>query len=332
MADDHNAIDMEPRGSSRDPISICGWLHKMKRKQRAFLPAWVHRWFTVENSRICWYFTKEDMAPRGSIPLRSVTSVKVFEGSGGGSSKEGVFSFIVRSEERNLLLRAVNERDLQRWVNQLKMHIDYYKNSNNVTATSSGTSKKDDGYDAVLSKIEAALMELECLEKQAHAEPNRNNPKSGNDAKVGRDDKGSGGEDDDDDDDYSSSSSGNDGRRQQAESKGDSSSNTTINTVTASPAKSNIDKEAYNISRQEVAGAWGDADVKDSSTSGVSSSSNRSGSVSSVASAKIIRVGSNSSIPLPTSGKPRPQPPKHRRPLSNGQRGSSGKGFEGLET
>jgi hypothetical protein len=48
-------IDMTPPPDrARSPISICGWLYKMKRRQRSYLPAWVSRWFAVENGRLLW--------------------------------------------------------------------------------------------------------------------------------------------------------------------------------------------------------------------------------------------------------------------------------------
>lgn len=167
------ALDMtpSPRQAANNPVSICGWLHKMKKRQRALLPAWVQRWFTVEDGRLQWYRSKSEHVARGFIDLRTVTSIKEFE-----SGKEGSYSFVIYSEERTLLLRAVNKRDLDRWVNQLRLQLDYIRGSP-VEKSLPGTSraafdrrdmkvKSKTGYDKVLGRLDAALEHLCQLEEE----------------------------------------------------------------------------------------------------------------------------------------------------------------------
>ena len=71
------------------------------RRRDQFLPAWNRRWLTLENKVLHWYRKKSSLTPSGSLDLTSVTSVTAFE-----RGEEGVFSFVVRARDRNLMLRV----------------------------------------------------------------------------------------------------------------------------------------------------------------------------------------------------------------------------------
>lgn len=169
--DDDQQLDMtpSPRQAASHPISICGWLYKMKRKQRAFLPAWVQRWFTVEDGHLHWYGSKSEPKSRGSISLMTVSAVKEFE------SGEGVFSFVIYSTERTLLLRGVNRRDLDRWVGHLRLQLEYLKGTSGVDVGQAGgasfdrrniQSKSKTGFDKMIGRLDAALEDLAQLEEE----------------------------------------------------------------------------------------------------------------------------------------------------------------------
>lgn len=103
------------------PIVMRGWLLKLKRNQRLFMSTWNRRWFTIQDGRLNWYSGKRSKNPSGSIDLEQFTDVEPFEIGG-----QGCFSFIIRTSDRNLFLRAESAQKLKYWKTGLQLQMDLF--------------------------------------------------------------------------------------------------------------------------------------------------------------------------------------------------------------
>ena len=71
------------------------------------------KWYTSDQA------AASSGAEKGVVDLRRITSVARFE-----SGNKGVFSFIVACEDRNLLLRASSDSDMDKWLRALQTQAD----------------------------------------------------------------------------------------------------------------------------------------------------------------------------------------------------------------
>lgn len=68
------------------------------------------RWFTMKDGIMYWHEHKSSTMASGSIDLATVETVAPFE-----VGDRGCFSFVMRSPERSLFLRAESKTRLQYW-------------------------------------------------------------------------------------------------------------------------------------------------------------------------------------------------------------------------
>lgn len=159
--------------------SLCGYLWKMKRshQKRILVPQWNKRWFSIEGRLLKWYTVAQAEVSSGMVDLRFITNVSAFEA-------QGVFSFILSYPDRNLLLRASNLSDMNKWIRALQFQTDIVRGGCGMTivtdCNTSGSSPQGKGR-AVKEKyrpptleanLEAAMVRLQILEnrvlKQSH--------------------------------------------------------------------------------------------------------------------------------------------------------------------
>ena len=73
----------------------------------------------MKDGVLYWHEHKSSAMASGSIDLASVESVTPFEVGGRG----GCFSFVVKSPDRSLFLRAESKQRLHYWTTALRMHV-----------------------------------------------------------------------------------------------------------------------------------------------------------------------------------------------------------------
>lgn len=174
------------------PSALCGYLWKMKRshQKRMLVPQWNKRWFSIEGRLLRWYTVASSEESSGMVDLRFITNVSAFEAS-------GVFSFILSYPDRNLLLRASNLSDMNKWIRALQFQADIVRGGCGMTivtdSNTSGSSPQGKGR-AVKEKyrpptleanLEAAMVRLQILENRvlkqsydtARAQPERSSKK-----------------------------------------------------------------------------------------------------------------------------------------------------------
>ncbi|KAJ1412013.1 hypothetical protein B484DRAFT_335945, partial [Ochromonadaceae sp. CCMP2298] len=99
--------------------SYRGYLLKMRRSHNMLAPQWGKRWFSIEGRFLRWYRQESDVSSSGMIDLRNVRSITKIDMYGTGG-----FTFCVTNEDRNLVLRASANVELNGWVRNLHMHAD----------------------------------------------------------------------------------------------------------------------------------------------------------------------------------------------------------------
>ena len=153
--------------------SLSGYLWKLKRtKQMALIPQWHQRWFSIERHLLKWYATPLTEKASGIVDLRFVTDIGAFESGG------GVFSFIISYPDRNLLLRAPSQGEMDKWMRALRYQADIVRGGDGtgtITDTNSfcsspqgkGRGIKDKYRPSTLeATLEATMAQLEILESQ----------------------------------------------------------------------------------------------------------------------------------------------------------------------
>jgi hypothetical protein len=99
----------------------------MKHEQKLLSPAWTRRWFELEGPELKYYSSKSSSTPSKRIDLLSIESIHPFD-----HGDHGVFSFILKTPERNYFLRAESEGDMKRWVRGLREQQDLWKKQSNT--------------------------------------------------------------------------------------------------------------------------------------------------------------------------------------------------------
>ena len=151
--------------------SLCGYLWKMKRSHQKIIivPQWNKRWFSIEGRLLKWYAVASSDHSSGMVDLRFITNVSVFQA-------QGVFSFILSYPDRNILLRASNLSDMNKWIRALQFQADVARGGCGMTIVTanntSGSNPQGKGR-AVKEKyrpptleanLEAAMVRLQILE------------------------------------------------------------------------------------------------------------------------------------------------------------------------
>jgi PH domain len=116
--------------------SLCGYLWKMKRSHHRMIlvPQWNRRWFSIEGRLLKWYAAASSDHSSGMVDLRFITNVAAFEA-------QGVYSFILSYPDRNILLRAANSSDMDKWIRALQFQADVARGGCGMTiVTASNTS------------------------------------------------------------------------------------------------------------------------------------------------------------------------------------------------
>ena len=152
--------------------SLCGYLWKMKRSHQKIIivPQWNKRWFSIEGRLLKWYAVASSDHSSGMVDLRFITNVSVFQA-------QGVFSFILSYPDRNILLRASNLSDMNKWIRALQFQADVARGGCGMTIVTanntSGSNPQGKGR-AVKEKyrpptleanLEAAMVRLQILER-----------------------------------------------------------------------------------------------------------------------------------------------------------------------
>mmetsp|Transcript_10434 Transcript_10434/g.10054 ORF Transcript_10434/g.10054 Transcript_10434/m.10054 type:complete len:509 (+) Transcript_10434:255-1781(+) len=151
--------------------SLCGFLWKMKRthQKRVLIPQWNKRWFSIEGRLLKWYAGAGTEKSSGMIDLRFITNVCAFEAS-------GVFSFIISYPDRNLLLRATNEKEMYKWIRALQFQADVARGGCGMTIVTENNSscsspqgkgraeKKKYRPPTLEANLEATMVRLQILE------------------------------------------------------------------------------------------------------------------------------------------------------------------------
>lgn len=164
--------------------SLCGYLWKLKRCHQKIIivPQWNKRWFSIEGRLLKWYTVASSDHSSGMVDLRFVTDVSIFQA-------QGVFSFVLSYPDRNILLRASNLSDMNKWIRALQFQADVARGGCGMTIVTafntSGSNPQGKGR-AVKEKyrpptleanLEATMVRLQILEsdvlKQTHNERGR---------------------------------------------------------------------------------------------------------------------------------------------------------------
>jgi hypothetical protein len=148
----------------------------LKRSQQKIIlvPQWNKRWFSIERHLLKWYATPMAEKASGVVDLRFVTDIASFEAGG------GVYSFVLSYPDRNLLLRAPTQGDMEKWMRALQYQADIVRGgdgTNIVTDTNSFCLSPQGKGRAIKGKyrpptleatVEAALNRLQVLESQVN--------------------------------------------------------------------------------------------------------------------------------------------------------------------
>lgn len=151
--------------------SLCGYLWKMKRshQKKMLIPQWNKRWFSIEGRLLKWYAVASSEESSGMVDLRFITSVSAFE-------VQGVYSFTLSYPDRNLLLRASNLSDMDKWMRALQFQADIVRGGDGMTivtdSNTSGSSPQGKGRGTkekyrpptLEANLEAAMVRLQILE------------------------------------------------------------------------------------------------------------------------------------------------------------------------
>jgi len=111
--------------------SYRGYLLKMRRSHNMLAPQWGKRWFSIEGRFLRWYRQESDVSSSGMIDLRNVRSITKIDMYGTGG-----FTFCVTNEDRNLVLRASANVELNGWVRNLHMHADIARGGTGMNVVS----------------------------------------------------------------------------------------------------------------------------------------------------------------------------------------------------
>ncbi|DAZ99871.1 TPA: hypothetical protein N0F65_008614 [Lagenidium giganteum] len=106
----------------RGPVPISGYLFKMKATERVLTPQWNKRFFALEGASLKYYQHESSTEASKVINLLSIESIRRFE-----NGDHGVYSFVVKTPERNYFLRAGSKGDMKRWVRGLKEQQDLWR-------------------------------------------------------------------------------------------------------------------------------------------------------------------------------------------------------------
>lgn len=108
--------------ADRGPVPLSGYLHKMKATERVLTPQWNRRYFALEGRELKYYTNESSLEPSKVIDLLEIESIRRFE-----NGDHGVFSFVLKTPERNYFLRADSKGDMKRWVRGLKEQQDLWR-------------------------------------------------------------------------------------------------------------------------------------------------------------------------------------------------------------
>ena len=149
------------------PLAISGWLYKMKRNQKLFLPDWNSRFFTIQESYLVWYHGQGSaIAKSGCIPLSEITKVSKIKDA--DDPKKPSSNFFVKSKKRSLFLRADQASDCDKWVRVIQMQIDLLTGGTSSGPASTKNYRKSNGggnkYDKMMSNIDVMMKDLEEIE------------------------------------------------------------------------------------------------------------------------------------------------------------------------
>ncbi|KAG9401087.1 GRB2-associated binding protein [Aphanomyces cochlioides] len=102
--------------------TISGYLSKLKREPKMLTSDWTKRWFSLEGRTLKYYRNKSSLDASKSIDLLAIESIRPFD-----SGDHGLYSFVLKTKERNYFLRTDSEGDLKRWVRGLREQQDLWK-------------------------------------------------------------------------------------------------------------------------------------------------------------------------------------------------------------
>lgn len=130
--------------------SYRGYLFKLRRSQNLLAPQWGKRWFSIEGHFLKWYRQENDLFSSGMIDLKYIRSITKLEpqqqprpSSGNTTTTAAAlsqppqpFSFMISSDERNLILRATSQNEMNSWIRALHMHADIARGGKGTTVVS----------------------------------------------------------------------------------------------------------------------------------------------------------------------------------------------------
>ena len=184
--------------SGRPLASHGGYLHKLKQSHKVLLPQWNRRWFSIEGRALRWYWSE----PSGAEQCRGVIDLASIGLQQPAGSPDPTFT--ITSPSRNLMLRAADLSERDKWIRKLRMYADFARGGDGtgfmpVLDTSptppSPASKKGGRLEDRMQRALEELVVLERNEQQRRSVFGFELPSSitPNTSSVGRDRVGAGG-------------------------------------------------------------------------------------------------------------------------------------------
>jgi len=103
-------------------FNLEGWLKK--RGEKGVVINWKKRWFFLKEGKLL-YSKEEGENPIGHIDLRGRVLVSIPDHNFGYEKEGNNWGFQITTESREWLLMAPSEKELQRWMNGLKVVLRY---------------------------------------------------------------------------------------------------------------------------------------------------------------------------------------------------------------
>ena len=98
---------------------VSGYLYKMKRNGRRFMPLWSKRFFSIEGSNVRYYRSEDSVKASGAVNFFEIRCIKPFE----TRSDQNIFSLQIVANSRSFFLRTHSAAVRDRWVLELNYYL-----------------------------------------------------------------------------------------------------------------------------------------------------------------------------------------------------------------
>lgn len=109
--------------------SFRGYLQKLRRSPNLLAPQWGKRWFSIEAHFLKWYRHETDLCSAGMVNLKYVKNIHK-------SDNLGPFTFTIICDDRTLVLKCLNQTEMNSWIRALHKQADIARGGSGMTVVS----------------------------------------------------------------------------------------------------------------------------------------------------------------------------------------------------